>query len=134
MSVTPQTKAAFDFIAGFIRANGFSPTYDEIAAAMGVQQRATAWVAVNGLIKAGWLRKGKGKRALEVARKPPAPAMPRTRDGLPRLQRTLEQWGAMTPTQVADMPRREISYTLADAKADIATLASALVERERRDA
>ena len=126
--MTPHQRAVFDWVATFIDSQGFSPTYEEIAKGIGQGTRMHAHSTVAKLIEQGFLAKGppSGKRTLVVAKWPPGPAMPASRPGMPRLARTLEQWATMVPSAVADGSRAQVVYALADAKADIASLAARL--------
>ena len=57
-----------DFIESFIRANGFSPTLQEIADAIGVKSLATVHEHLSALSKKGVIRKSSGEvRGIELA-------------------------------------------------------------------
>lgn len=57
-----------EFIRDEIRTSGRAPTMREIQAAFGYQSPHTPQFHVNNLIKAGYLRRGEGHRALQLVR------------------------------------------------------------------
>lgn len=60
---------ALEFIKDFIFSNGYSPSMHEIAVAMNWKSDSTAYDAVNGLVKHGYVRKEKFKpRTITVIR------------------------------------------------------------------
>lgn len=59
-----------EFIHAEIRSSGRSPTMREIQAAFGYQSPHTPLFHVNNLIRAGYLRRGEGHRALQLVRPP----------------------------------------------------------------
>lgn len=56
------------FIDGFIKGNGYGPSYREVMRALGYKSVSTVAAHVDGLIAKGYLRKGDGfsARSLEV--------------------------------------------------------------------
>jgi SOS-response transcriptional repressor LexA len=46
-----------EFIEGFVKGNGYGPSYREIMRALGYKSVSTVAVHVDGLIARGWLRK-----------------------------------------------------------------------------
>lgn len=56
------------FIDGFIKGNGYGPSYREVMRALGYKSVSTVAAHVDGLITKGYLRKGDGfsARSLEV--------------------------------------------------------------------
>lgn len=55
------------YIEGFIKGNGYGPSYREIMRALGYKSVSTVAIHVNGLIERGWLRKkDNSARSLEV--------------------------------------------------------------------
>jgi SOS-response transcriptional repressor LexA len=55
------------YIEGFIKGNGYGPSYREIMRALGYKSVSTVAVHVDGLINRGWLRKrDHSARSLEV--------------------------------------------------------------------
>lgn len=56
------------FIDGFIKGNGYGPSYREVMRALGYKSVSTVATHVDGLITKGYLRKGDGysARSLEV--------------------------------------------------------------------
>lgn len=57
-----------EFVRDEIRSSGRAPTMREIQVAFGYQSPHTAQFHVNKLIKAGYLRRGEGHRALQLVR------------------------------------------------------------------
>lgn len=68
--LTRRQKAAFDFIcAETVRNGGVSPSYAEIAGALGLKARSGACGVIEDLIQRGFIRRIPGKhRAIEVIR------------------------------------------------------------------
>jgi repressor LexA len=55
------------FIEGFVKGNGYGPSYREIMRALGYKSVSTVAVHVEGLIARGWLRKtDHSARSLEI--------------------------------------------------------------------
>lgn len=64
---TKKQKALLDFIDGFVKGRGYSPTYREIMQALGYKSVSTVAKHVDNLIVRGWLLKREGEaRSLEV--------------------------------------------------------------------
>lgn len=55
VGLTPRQMEVLHFIKGFIAANGFSPTYEEIATGVGSKSRGTIFPTVQHLIVKGHL-------------------------------------------------------------------------------
>ena len=53
--MTHAQKAALDFVTRHFAEHGFSPSYDEIAAHLGVKSKSHAHRIVSALIAQGWL-------------------------------------------------------------------------------
>lgn len=65
--MTPKQADALRFIDNFINENGFSPSYDEIAASMGVKSRSGTHRIIHALVAHGKLKMVRGRnRSLEV--------------------------------------------------------------------
>jgi SOS-response transcriptional repressor LexA len=62
--LTPQQQLAYDFIRASVAENGFSPSYDEIAAAVGLKAKSGVARLVDRLIARGVVTKGRGSRSL----------------------------------------------------------------------
>ncbi len=77
------------FIDGFIKGNGYGPSYREVMRALGYKSVSTVAAHVDGLIAKGYLRKGDGysARSLEVA----TPASPQVESAGMRWLRQQEQ-------------------------------------------
>jgi SOS-response transcriptional repressor LexA len=70
-----------EFIEGFVKGNGYGPSYREIMRALGYKSVSTVAVHVDGLIARGWLhKKDHSARSIEVvsvaAKLPRQPANP----------------------------------------------------------
>lgn len=67
MNPTKKQKIMLDFIEGFVRGNGYSPTLREIMRALDYKSVSTVAKHVDNLIARGWLIKRDGEaRSLEV--------------------------------------------------------------------
>lgn len=70
MALTRRQKEVLDFIADFISDNGYSPSFDEIAAGMGLASVATVHKHISALEKKNYLIKSYNQsRSLELGRK-----------------------------------------------------------------
>lgn len=84
MKPTKKQKVLLDFIDGFVKGNGYSPTYREIMRALDYKSVSTVAKHVDNLIVRGWLIKRDNEaRTLEVV-SPDAPP--------PQSEETPEQW------------------------------------------
>lgn len=64
---TKKQRELLQFIDGFIKGNGYGPSYREIMRALGYKSVSTVAVHVDGLIARGWLiKRDKSARSLEV--------------------------------------------------------------------
>ena len=64
---TKKQKELLSFIDGFIKGNGYGPSYREIMRALDYRSVSTVATHVNGLIARGWLiKKDNSARTLEV--------------------------------------------------------------------
>lgn len=64
---TKKQKELLNFIDGFIKGNGYGPSYREIMRALDYKSVSTVATHVDGLIQRGWLRKRDNEaRTLEV--------------------------------------------------------------------
>jgi len=70
MALTRRQKQVLDFIGDFVRDNGYSPSYEEIAAGMGLASLATVHKHISALESKGYLRRAFNQsRSLELAPK-----------------------------------------------------------------
>ena len=70
MALTRRQKQVLDFIGDFVRDNGYSPSYEEIAAGMGLASLATVRKHISALESKGYLRRAFNQsRSLELAPK-----------------------------------------------------------------
>jgi len=70
MPLTKRQKQVMDLIDGFVRENGYSPSYEEIAKGLGLASLATVHKHISGLEKKSYLRRGFNQsRSLEVGPK-----------------------------------------------------------------
>ena len=66
---TKKQKELLSFIDGFIKGNGYGPSYREIMRALDYRSVSTVATHVNGLINRGWLiQKDNSARTVEVVR------------------------------------------------------------------
>lgn len=64
---TKKQQELLSFVAGFIQANGYGPSYREIMRSLGYKSVSTVATHIDGLIAKGYLRKrDKSARSLEV--------------------------------------------------------------------
>jgi repressor LexA len=70
MALTKRQKQVMDVIDGFVRENGYSPSYEELAKVLGLASLATVHKHISGLERKGYLRRGFNQsRSLEVGSK-----------------------------------------------------------------
>jgi repressor LexA len=70
MALTRRQKELMDFLAGFIRRHGYSPSYEEIASGLGLASLATVHKHIQALETKQYLRRNYNhSRSLEVAEK-----------------------------------------------------------------
>lgn len=66
---TKKQKELLNYIDGFIKGNGYGPSYREVMRALDYKSVSTVATHVDGLVTAGYLRKGgKTARSLEVVK------------------------------------------------------------------
>jgi len=58
MALTRRQRQVLDFVSGFLRENGYSPSYDEIAEGMQLASLATVHKHLTGLCSKGYLKRG----------------------------------------------------------------------------
>lgn len=69
MALTKKQRQILDYVESFVDANGYSPSYEEIAQAFGYSSLATVHEHLTNLEQKGFLRKNYNKsRSLEVVR------------------------------------------------------------------
>jgi len=67
VSLTRRQKAVYDFIRGYVRGEGFAPSYREIGDACGLASISSVAHSVDALVSAGYLRRRTGQpRSLVV--------------------------------------------------------------------
>lgn len=67
--LTRRQRDVFDFIAEFIKKNGYSPAFDEIGAGVGLSSLATVSKHVENLKRKGWVEMDYcRKRSLEIVK------------------------------------------------------------------
>ncbi len=70
MALTKKQKDVYDFLVGFIRDNGYSPSFEEIAENLGLSSLATVHKHISTLEAKGYLRRNFNQsRSLEVTAK-----------------------------------------------------------------
>jgi len=68
MALTRRQKQVIDFIIGFVDENGYSPSYEEIAHALGLTSLATVHKHLSVIEAKGYLRRGVNQsRSVEIA-------------------------------------------------------------------
>jgi repressor LexA len=71
MALTRRQKQVFDFLVGFINRHGYSPSFEEIGAGLGVSSLATVHKHMQTLEKKGFIRRGYNQsRSVEVVAVP----------------------------------------------------------------
>ncbi len=69
MALTRRQKEMLDYIGGYIRENGFAPSFEEIAESFGYTSLATVHEHVSNLERKGYIRKAYNQsRSIEVVR------------------------------------------------------------------
>lgn len=77
LGVTARQKQVFEFLRRFIDQQGRSPTYDEIAAGIGLRSRGRVAVLIKSLCARGWVTYAIGcKQSLAIVDRPAAGAEP----------------------------------------------------------
>jgi repressor LexA len=67
MALTKRQREMYDFIAEFVQSNGYSPSFEEIGAAMGLSSLATVHKHINNLESKKLLRRGYNRsRSIDV--------------------------------------------------------------------
>lgn len=70
MALTPRQKEVVDFIAGFVDENGYSPSYEEIARALGLASLATVHKHISALQAKNYLKRTHNQsRSVDLAPK-----------------------------------------------------------------
>ena len=57
MALTKRQRQVYDYIAGFVQKNGYSPSFEEIGEGMGLSSLATVHKHISNLEKKGLLRR-----------------------------------------------------------------------------
>src|SRR5262249_59597832 len=66
MVLTERQRRVLDYISGFLRENGYSPSFQEIADGVGLSSIATVHKHIATLERKGWLKRGHNQsRSLE---------------------------------------------------------------------
>lgn len=67
MAITRRQRQVYDFIADFVQRNGYSPSFEEIGAGLGLNSLATVHKHISNLEKKGLLRRGFNRsRSIDV--------------------------------------------------------------------
>ncbi len=67
MALTKRQRQVYDFIAGFVQKNGYSPSFEEIGAGMGLSSLATVHKHITNLEKKGLLKRDYNRsRSIDV--------------------------------------------------------------------
>ena len=61
LGLTPRQKKVYDIIVDFIKANGYSPSYEEIKQLIGSNSKSHVHRFVHQLKQRGWIDFGKGR-------------------------------------------------------------------------
>jgi len=61
LGLSPKQKVVYDIIAGFIEANGYSPSYEEIKQLIRSNSKSHVHRFVHQLKKRGWIDFGSGR-------------------------------------------------------------------------
>jgi repressor LexA len=103
MYLTKRQKETFDFIADFVRSNGYAPTLEEIGEHFGLSSPATVYKHVQQLVSKGFLRKTRHQgRGLEIVDTKTGPAFEAPVLGEITVGRPVE---APAQTEVVELPR-----------------------------
>ncbi len=86
MALTKRQRQIYDFIADFVESNGYSPSFEEIGAALGLSSLATVHKHINNLERKKYLRRDYNRsRSIDVLPLPqgiPSRARPLSASGL----------------------------------------------------
>ena len=108
------------FIDGFIKGNGYGPSYREIMRALGYKSVSTVATHVNGLIAKGYLEKGDDysarSLALAATAKPDAPKVPGDSSHIAWLRKHESTFREAGDTDAADCMQKAIQLLEAGAK------------------
>ena len=67
MAITRRQRQVYDFISGFVQQNGYSPSFEEIGAGLGLSSLATVHKHISNLEKKGLLRRDYNRsRSIDV--------------------------------------------------------------------
>lgn len=81
VSLTSRQAEALRFIAGYLEAKGYSPSFDEIRVGLGLSSKCVVFDLLDRLEERGALRRLHGRaRSIEVLQ---VPSLPRAPDGAP---------------------------------------------------
>jgi SOS-response transcriptional repressor LexA len=109
--LTSRQRAALNFIAAFIEQHGYSPSLDEIAAALKLKRRSGAYNIVVGLRERGYITSVTGlKRSIALA-------LPQPVGGYvlpPKVQAALADYCAATGERAEDVVADAIALHLDD--------------------
>jgi repressor LexA len=98
MALTRRQKQVFDFLVEFINRSGYSPSFEEIGAGLGVSSLATVHKHLETLEKKGFIRRGYNQsRSLEII------AIPGT---VPFAKTAVQPFGRPKPAAVGGRDRR----------------------------
>ena len=68
MALTPRQKEVLDFLVNFVEDNGYSPSFEEIAAGLNLASLATVHKHISALEGRGYLKRGFNQsRSLDVS-------------------------------------------------------------------
>lgn len=122
MALTRRQKEVLDFIAGFIGEHGYNPSYEEIAAGIGLSSLATVHKHITALGKKDYLQRGFNQsRSVEIAPKYFAEQRRHRRQQAARLEVPLEG-RIVAGAPVESFPQQE-SIQFSDFAGDKATFA-----------
>ena len=70
MALTRRQKQVLDFISGFVRGNGYSPSYEEIAEGVSLASLATVHKHISALERKGYVKRGFNRsRSIDITAK-----------------------------------------------------------------
>lgn len=119
MKPTKKQKILLDFIDGFTKGQGYSPTYREIMQALGYKSVSTVAKHIDNLVVRGWLVKREGEaRSLEVVSE--STACPKTKSEWWREleKEIMRREGSEDPVAVAEVNilRQALAIVKAESK------------------
>lgn len=110
MAITRRQKQVYDYVEDFVQRNGYSPSFEEIGAGMGLSSLATVHKHITNLEKKGLVKRGHNKsRSIDVV--PPKGSMKKSMAPPPMTLPLMGRIAAGRPIEAIENPE---TLSLAD--------------------